>query len=171
MQPKGPLAFSQEPATSPYPKPHEYTSTGEPAFEIALGSTIIHLLGYVQDLYGKALTSVRLHSSQYLRAARCPQPAKLDLNMCVFTHSALRTFSGQQPLKVGDLCQPQGCKCRYLILSTVILSARKPHTQLTGVFNYEQPPTPSPTLGQVRVYNIVFACMTNLWCPCRISCL
>jgi hypothetical protein len=42
-----------------------------------------------------------------MRAACFPLPASLGPNMCVFTHSFVCAFSGKQPLKVGNFCQPK----------------------------------------------------------------
>ena len=83
----------------------------------------------------------------HIRTPHCLLSAELDLNMFVFTHTFLHTFSGLQLSKVGTCVSPRQdrCKCCYLVFSIIILLTIKPHTQLTAVFDTEEPPIPSPT--------------------------
>lgn len=99
----------------------------------------------------------------HIRTPHCLLSAELDLNMFVFTHTFLHTFSGLQLSKVGTCVSPRQdrCKCCYLVFSIIILLTIKPHTQLTAVFDTEEPPIPSPTNEWGLSYSSILACLTN----------
>jgi hypothetical protein len=98
-----------------------------------------------------------------IRTPHCLLSVELDLNMFVFTHTFLHAFSGLQLLKVGTCVSPRQdrCKCCYFVFSIIILLEIKPHTQLTAVFDNEQPPIPSPTNEWGMGYSSILAFMTN----------